>query len=94
MRFSPTAAAGRVTPARPVFYMELLTAFPDIHFDLQTIVIGPQGVCEEARVTGTHKGKWLERAPTGEHVTFRVVIFFPWDATKRRFAGERVFALP
>src|SRR3989454_12488582 len=47
-------------------YMELLTAFPDIHFDLQTIVIGPQGVCEEARVNGTHKGKWLARAPRSE----------------------------
>ena len=32
------------------FYTELLTAFPDIHFDLEYIVIGPQGVCEEARV--------------------------------------------
>ncbi len=76
------------------FYMELLTAFPDIHFDLQTIVIGPQGVSEEARVTGTHKGKWLARAPTGERVTFRVVIFFPWDSKGRKFAGERVFVLP
>jgi len=76
------------------FYMELLTAFPDIQFDLQTIVIGPQGVCEEARVTGTHKGKWLKRAPTGERVTFRVVIFFPWDSRGRKFAGERVFVLP
>ena len=76
------------------FYMELLTAFPDIQFDLQTIVIGPQGVCEEARVTGTHKGKWLNRAPTGERVTFRVVIFFPWDSKGRKFAGERVFVLP
>ena len=28
------------------FYTELLTAFPDIHFDLTDIVIGPQGVCE------------------------------------------------
>jgi hypothetical protein len=74
------------------FYMELLSAFPDIHFDLQTIVIGPQGVCEEARVSGTHKGKWLDRAPTGQKVEFRVVIFFPWDAAKRKFAGERVFA--
>ena len=37
------------------FYTELLTAFPDIHFDLTDIVIGPQGVCEEARVTGTHR---------------------------------------
>ena len=36
------------------FYTELLTAFPDIHFDLDYIVIGPQGVCEEAIVTATH----------------------------------------
>jgi len=76
------------------FYMELLTAFPDIHFDLQTIVIGPQGVCEEARVTGTHKAKWLDRAPTGQTVEFGVVIFFPWDGARRKFAGERVFAFP
>lgn len=76
------------------FYTELLSAFPDIHFDLQTIVIGPQGVCEEARVTGTHTGRWLDRAPTGQNVEFRVVIFFPWDPAKQRFAGERVFALP
>lgn len=73
------------------FYLELLSAFPDIHFDLQSIVIGPQGVCEEARVTGTHKGKWLDREPTGGKVEFRVVIFFPWDSEKRKFAGERVF---
>jgi len=74
------------------FYLGLLTAFPDIHFDLQLIVIGPQGVCEEARVTGTHKAQWLDYAPTGQQVEFRVVIFFPWDSAKRKFAGERVFA--
>lgn len=76
------------------FYLELLSAFPDIHFDLQSIVIGPQGVCEEARVTGTHKGQWLDRPPTDQKVEFRVVIFFPWDPAKRKFAGERVFVLP
>jgi predicted ester cyclase len=74
------------------FYLELLGAFPDIHFDLETIVIGPQGAFEEARVTGTHKGKWLDRMPSGERVEFRVVIFFPWDSTRRKFAGERVYA--
>ena len=26
------------------FYTELLAAFPDVHFDLQNIIIGPQGV--------------------------------------------------
>ena len=73
------------------FYTELLTAFPDIHFDLTDIVIGPQGVCEEARVTGTHKGRWLDAEPTGELLQWRVVIFFPWDREARRFRGEKVY---
>jgi predicted ester cyclase len=73
------------------FYTELLTAFPDIHFDLTDIVIGPQGVCEEARVTGTHESRWLEYEPTGELLTWRVVIFFPWDPEKRLFKGEKVY---
>jgi predicted ester cyclase len=73
------------------FYTELLTAFPDIHFDLTDIVIGPQGVCEEARVTGTHESRWLEYEPTGEHLTWRVVIFFPWDPEKWLFKGEKVY---
>lgn len=73
------------------FYTELISAFPDIHFDLQNIVIGPQGVCEEAKVTGTHKARWLDRKPTGQKVEFRVVIFFPWDLEKKKFKGERVY---
>jgi len=73
------------------FYTELLTAFPDIHFDLTDIVIGPQGVCEEARVTGTHQARWLGYEPTGERLAWRVVIFFPWDGGKKLFRGEKVY---
>jgi predicted ester cyclase len=73
------------------FYGELLTAFPDIHFDLTDIVIGPQGVCEEARVTGKHENRWLDHEPSGERLTWRVVIFFPWDPEKRLFRGEKVY---
>jgi predicted ester cyclase len=73
------------------FYTELLTAFPDIHFQLSDIVIGPQGVCEEARVTGTHAADWLDFSATGERVEFRVVIFFPWDREQRLFRGEKVY---
>ena len=73
------------------FYTELLTAFPDIRFDLTDIVVGPQGVCEEARVTGTHAGEWVGNAPSGERRTWRVVIFFPWDAERRLFKGEKVY---
>lgn len=73
------------------FYTELLSAFPDIRFDLTNIVIGPQGVCEEAQVTGTHSGEWRGQGPTGEFVEFGVIIFFPWDREARKFKGERVY---
>ncbi len=72
------------------FYTELLTAFPDIKFHLQNIVIGPQGVFEEAHVTATFKNKWLDFEPTGKPVEFNVTILFPWDAERKKFSGERV----
>lgn len=73
------------------FYLGLLGAFPDIDFNLTHIVIGPQGVCEEAVATGTHRAPWIGLEPTGERVTFRVVIFFPWDPERKLFTGERVY---
>lgn len=73
------------------FYQQLLTAFPDIHFDLQQIVIGPQGVFEEAHVTGTHQVQWLDMPPTGQRIEFEVMILFPWDSEQQLFMGERVY---
>jgi predicted ester cyclase len=74
------------------FYTELLTAFPDIQFSLDYIVIGPQGVCEEAIVTATHKGPWLGAEPTGERLEWRNAIFFPWDPAACKFKGEMVYS--
>jgi predicted ester cyclase len=73
------------------FYTGLLTAFPDIDFQLTDIVVGPQGVCEEARVTATHERDWLDWKANGERVEFTVVIFFPWDRERRLFRGEKVY---
>ncbi len=73
------------------FYTQLLGAFPDVHFDLLNIVVGPQGVCEEATVTGTFQNDWLDFVATGGPVTFRVVIFFPWDMARGKFRGESVY---
>jgi predicted ester cyclase len=72
------------------FYGGLLGAFPDIDFQLTNIVIGPQGVFEEANVTATHEADWLDYRATGEHVEFGVVILFPWDSARKLFTGERV----
>jgi predicted ester cyclase len=76
------------------FYTELLTAFPDIKFELTDIVIGPQGVCEEANVSGTHRGSWLGAKPTGQRINFRVVIFFPWNPAEQKFVGEKIYLHP
>lgn len=74
------------------FYQQLLTSFPDIHFDLQNIVIGPQGVFEEAFVTGTYEVQWLDLpAPHGQRVDFAVTILFPWDPIQKLFRGERIY---
>ncbi len=73
------------------FYGELLGAFPDINFDLSNIVIGPQGVWEEADVTATWAAPWLGLPATGRRVEFVVQIFFPWDPAQGLFRGERVF---
>ena len=73
------------------FYTGLLRAFPDIDFQLTDIVIGPQGVCEEADVTGTHEAEWLDVPPSRERLTWKVVIIFPWDPQRRKFSGERVY---
>jgi predicted ester cyclase len=73
------------------FYTELLGAFPDVHFDLQDITIGPQGAIEIANVTGTQQGTWAGIAPTGKAVKFQVIIYFPWEPAAQLFAGEKVW---
>ncbi len=74
------------------FYQQLLTAFPDIHFDLQHIVIGPQGVFEEAHVTATYQAQWLDMPLfTGQPIAFDVTILFPWNPQRKLFTGERVY---
>ena len=72
------------------FYTSFLGAFPDVHFDLTDIVIGPQGVIEVATMTGTHQGEWAGLAPSGQPVRLQI-IHFPWDPAAQKFAGEKVY---
>jgi len=73
------------------FYTELLTAFPDIVFNLTDIVIGPQGVCEEANVTATQAAPWLGQDPLDGQLEWKVLIWFPWDPERKLFRGEKVY---
>lgn len=73
------------------FYTTFLGAFPDVHFDLTDIVIGPQGVIEIATMTGTHQGEWAGIPPSGKSVRMQIIIHFPWNAAAEKFSGENVY---
>jgi len=73
------------------FYTELFAAFPDNAFALTEIVVGPQGVFEAARLTGTNLGPWAGAPSSGLAVDLEVLILFPWDPATQRFGGERIW---
>ena len=73
------------------FYTELFAAFPDNHFGLTDIVIGPQGVFEAVVLEATHLGPFAGLAPSGRRVRLELAILFPWDPASERFAGEQIF---
>ncbi len=73
------------------FYTELFAAFPDNAFALSEIVVGPQGVFEAARLTGTNLGPWAGAPASGLLVDLEVLILFPWDPATGRFSGERIW---
>jgi predicted ester cyclase len=73
------------------FYTTFLGAFPDVKFNLQDIVIGPQGVIEVVEMAGTHLGTWAGLEPSGQPIRLIVVIHFPWNPAAEKFAGEKVY---
>lgn len=73
------------------FYSELFAAFPDNRFALSEIVVGPQGVFEAARLTGTNLGPWADAPASSLPVDLEVLILFPWDPQTRLFLGERIW---
>jgi hypothetical protein len=73
------------------FYTELFAAFPDNAFALSEIVVGPQGVFEAARLTGTNLGPWAGSPASKLPVDLEVLILFPWDPASGLFRGERIW---
>jgi predicted ester cyclase len=73
------------------FYTDLFAAFPDNRFALTDIVVGPQGVFEAARLTGTNLGPWAGVPASGLPLSLGVLILFPWDPATRLFGGERIW---
>ena len=73
------------------FYTELFAAFPDNHFGLTDIVIGPQGVFEAVVLEATHAGPFAGLEPSGRTVRLELAILFPWNREAGLFDGEQIF---
>jgi hypothetical protein len=87
----PTAQRWEGHDGARAFYGELFAAFTDNRFELTEIVVGPQGVFEAARLTGTNLGPWGGVPASGLPVDLEVLILFPWDPVTRLFLGERIW---
>lgn len=48
--------------------LALRRAFPDLHYEIEDMVIGPNAVAVRTTVTGTHRGEFWGAAPTGRKV--------------------------
>lgn len=68
---SPDLPTGR-DGVRQVVQM-LRTAFPDLHYAIEDVVVGPDAVAVRSTMTGTHLGPFFGLAPTGR--TIRVAQF-------------------
>lgn len=73
------------------FHQELFDAFPDIQYDLQNIVIGPQGIHQEIVISGTFEQDWRSYKSHGKPVSFTVLVLYPWNMEQGLFGGERTF---
>jgi predicted ester cyclase len=73
------------------FHRELFAAFPDVRFDLQNVVIGPQGVYQEIILSGTFAADWRAYKAHGGPVSFAILVLYPWDMEQGKFTGERVY---
>ena len=71
------------------FYQGLFDGMPDANFDLKTVTIGEEMVVEESVFTGTHTGPLFNLPPSGQFITFPLIIMFPVIGDK--FGGERMY---
>ena len=55
------------------FYTMAFKGFPDLHETIEDIIAEGDQVWVRFTATGTHKGKWLGLAPTGNKVTIKAV---------------------
>lgn len=63
----------------------LRAAFPDLHYTIEDLVVGPDAVATRTTMRGTHRGDFFGLAPTGRAVAVAQMTF-------ERFRDGRIVA--
>ena len=61
----------------------LLRAFPDLHLTIEDVIAEGNKVVGRQTATGTHRGEYMSRPPTGKSVTYNEIFIF-------RFVNGRI----
>jgi steroid delta-isomerase-like uncharacterized protein len=64
-------------------FTRLLRAFPDLRITIEDLIAEGDKVVSRNSVTGTHRGEYLGRPPTGRSITYQEIFIF-------RFADGRI----
>jgi steroid delta-isomerase-like uncharacterized protein len=78
---APSDAIGR--QAIKEVFARLHRAFPDLHITTEDLIDEGDSVAGRNSVTGTNRGEYMGRPPTGKTVTYEEIIIL-------RFAGGRI----
>jgi hypothetical protein len=75
------------------FYREFITAFDNMAWVPQSLVIGPQGVLDVANMSGVLVKDFGGFKATGTLVRMQWVISVPWVPEQQRFSGETIHSI-
>lgn len=53
--------------------------FPDLRFEIRDLVAQDDRIATRCRLTGTHRGEWRGRPPTGQPMDIDVMMFFRFE---------------
>jgi len=75
------------------FYRIFITAFENMVWVPQAMVIGPQGVLDVANMSGVLVKDFAGMTATKELVHLQWVISVPWVPEQQKFSGEKIFSI-
>jgi steroid delta-isomerase-like uncharacterized protein len=73
------------------FYDPLRSAFPDIHIEVEDVLLDGRQTAARILATGTHTGEGLGIPPTGRPVRATGIIIMRWDDNGRITEGWNEF---